>query len=353
MIAISILEKIIIDQYTPFIEALKKLDDGGQQILLVVDKDKRLRGVLTDGDFRRHILKNQSLNIPVKEIMNTGFLALSQHEKSKAQEILKSRPINHVPIVDDQENIVDLVTSLDFIRGKTKEYDLPVVIMAGGKGTRLSPLTKIIPKPLMPVGDQTMLEAILENFESNGFKKFYVIVNHKKELIKSYFIENSVPHQVRFIEEEEFLGTAGGLYMLKDTLESTFVLSNCDIIAKLNYGSMLDWHFEHQADLTIVGVRKRVDIPYGVINVNQENYVISIAEKPYYNFMIISGVYVLEPSLFKIIPDNKFYAMDQLIEDCLGAGKKVTCYPLEDGWFDMGQFEEYKGLLKQFGIFNV
>lgn len=353
MVQKSILESIIIDRNLSFRDALAKLDATGQQILLVVDTDKRLCGVVTDGDFRRFILKNQSLDLSVAEIMNTEFMSLPQKEIGKAQRILQGSPINHLPILDYHGRVVDLVSSLDFVKGRPEYRTIPVVIMAGGKGSRLNPLTKIIPKPLMPVGDKTMIELIIDNFSTNGLSEFYIVVNYKKELIKSYFVENKLQHKVKFVEEEEYGGTAGGLSLLKGLIESTFVVTNCDIIAKLNYGNMLDWHFEHGAELTILGIRKRVDIPYGVIGINDESYVTSIDEKPYYNFMIVSGVYILEPSLLEYIPRNEPYDMNKLIEDCLKSDKIITCYPMDGGWLDMGQFEEYRQLLKHFGMLNV
>jgi dTDP-glucose pyrophosphorylase len=353
MVQKSILESITIDRNLSFRDALAKLHATGQQILLVLDTDKRLCGVVTDGDFRRFILKNQSLDLSVAEIMNTEFMSLPQKEIGKAQRILQGNPINHLPILDYHGRVVDLVSSLDFVKGRPEYRTIPVVIMAGGKGSRLNPLTKIIPKPLMPVGDKTMIELIMDNFSTNGLCEFYIVVNYKKELIKSYFIENKLEYKVHFVEEKEYRGTAGGLSLLESSIESTFVVTNCDIIAKLDYGKMLDWHFEHDAELTILGIRKRVDIPYGVIGINHEHYVTDIDEKPYYNFMIVSGIYILEPSVFELVSRDESHDMDKLIEDCLERGKKITCYPVEGGWFDMGQFEEYKQLLKHLGVLNV
>jgi dTDP-glucose pyrophosphorylase len=354
MVSDNRLRKIIVEQNILLKEALQQLNNAGEQVLLVVDAHKRLCGLLTDGDFRRYILKNQSLEIPVKKIMNTNFLALPPNKKSEAREILKKSNFNQIPIIDDEGLILEVVTSLDFFKEiGNQDVDIPVVIMAGGKGTRLSPLTNIIPKPLMPVGEKTMMEAILANFEENGFGKYYIIVNHKKEMIKSYYAENNIPYQVEFVDEEEFLGTAGGLSLLKNIIHSTFILSNCDILAKFNYKNLLNWHFDHEADITIVGVRKEIDIPYGVININGNNYVTHIEEKPSYNFIIVSGVYVVESSLLDMIPENSFYNMDQFIKDCIQSSKKVTCYPLDSGWFDIGQFKEYKLLLKEFGVLNV
>jgi hypothetical protein len=279
------LKKVIVSVDTSISNALQVLDSAGIGILLICGSERRLLGVVTDGDVRRYLLRNHSLDVPISRIMNQNFISLQENEEHTALNLLKKSKIEHIPILDIQGRVVDLVTALDFVKTENQSYDNLVVIMAGGKGNRLSPLTKIIPKPLIPVGDQTMIEMIIENFRDNGFSDFRIIVNYKKELIKSYFEENNISQDVTFIEEKEYLGTAGSLSLLKGIVDKTFILSNCDITAKLDYGLMLDWHKEHNADLTILGVRKRVDIPYGVINTNAESYVTSLDEKPYYTFM--------------------------------------------------------------------
>jgi NDP-sugar pyrophosphorylase family protein len=227
------------------------------------------------------------------------------------------------------------------------------VIMAGGKGTRLSPLSSILPKPLMPVGDQTMIEKIMDNFITHGFHDFKVIVNFKREMIKSYFAEADQKYTIEFIDEQEFLGTAGGLRLLHKVLDKPFVLTNCDIVAELNYKALLDWHREHKAQLTIVGVRKRMDIPYGVIKIDENYCVDCIEEKPFFNYLIVSGVYIIDPVVIDIIPKDGPLDMDVLIRLLIEKKMTIACYPIEKGWFDIGQFEEYRKLLKHFGEINV
>lgn len=352
MIPKKILEKIIIKEHLPLKEALKVLDEAGIQILLVVDDSRRLLGVITDGDVRRHILRDGSMDIPVTQIMNRKFVSLEEGEINRAQELLKKQQINHVPIVDAVGVVIGLVEGLAFGQEDVVSQDIPVVVMAGGKGTRLSPITKIIPKPLMLTGDKTMLERIFDNFSAQGFTNFYVIVNYKKELIKSYFSEIDVGLNIMFIDEERFQGTVGGLNLLKGKVDKPFILTNCDVLANVHYAHLLDWHFEHNAQLTLLGVRKRFDIQYGVVRMNNDNYVSSIDEKPFFNHVIVSGIYVIDPSLFDIIPENESFGMDQLIRACIDSDRKVACYPINDGWFDMGQFDEYRHLLKHFGVLN-
>ncbi len=353
MILKNLLEKIIIDEQLSLRKALSILDEAGTRIVLVVDAGRILRGVITDGDVRRYILRNGSLDIPVLQIMNKDFVFLGEGETHQVQESFQKHQVTHIPIVDAEGRVVDLVEGLP--RGETQvaSQNLPVVVMAGGKGTRLSPITKIIPKPLMLTGDKTMLERIFDNFSAQGFSDFYVIVNYKKELIKSYFSEIDTGLNITFVDEEHYQGTVGGLNLLKDRINSPFILTNCDVLANVHYAHLIDWHFEHNAQLTILGVRKRFDIHYGVVRINSENYVSSIDEKPFFNYVIVSGIYVIDPALFEIIPEKESFGMDQLIRACIDSGRKVACYPINDGWFDMGQFDEYRQLLKHFGVLNV
>ena len=331
-------------------EALTVLDATGVGMILVCDELRHLLGVLTDGDVRRFLLRNKTLDSSVNEIMNTKFTSLCESAKEQAQHILKNSKFNHMAITDNEGRLVDLVTSLDLLKNTEKSYDNAVVIMAGGKGTRLSPLSQIIPKPLFPAGDKVIIELIIENFRNGGFTNFRIIVNYKKELIKSYFCENNLIDGIWFVEEEAYLGTAGGLALLKEEVRKPIIVTNCDIVAKADYGLMLDWHKEHHAAITILGVRKKTEVAYGVINVNEDNYVISIEEKPNLRYIIMSGIYILEPQVLGLIESGSVCQMDDLINRCIKSGGRVACYPIENGWFDIGQFDGYRILLKELGI---
>ena len=354
MIDKALLESLSVVEEMSLRDALVRLDETGWQILLITGENGRFAGVITDGDIRRALLKKVSLDISVGSVMNRECTTLTQAEVYRAKDLIRANRFNHVPIIDGQGRVIDLVVD-SISRGESAAVpkDIPVVIMAGGKGTRLSPLTRILPKPLMPVGDQTMLEKIMENFTMQGFHEFKVIVNYKRELIKSYFAETNYPFSIEFLDEEEFLGTAGGLRLLRGMVNGPFVLSNCDILAELNYSSMLDWHRDHEAYLTILGVHRRLDIPYGVIKVDENSFVKCIDEKPFFNYLAVSGVYVVAPGVIDVIPEEGLLDMDQLIRLLLEKEMKVACYPIENGWFDMGKFEEYKKLLLHFGETGV
>jgi dTDP-glucose pyrophosphorylase/predicted transcriptional regulator len=343
------LDNICVSEDISLREALVQMDNNGLQILLVNNKEGKLSGVITDGDVRRYILGDGVIDVKVREISNPDYMALQKDRIVEAAEIIHSHGFNHLPIIDNDGYVRSLAVGVGVFYNLDQNKNIPVVIMAGGKGTRLSPLTRIVPKPLVPVGEVTMLEKIIGNFYDQGFDDFRVIVNYKKELIRSYMGEVEHPYNIEFIDEDDYCGTVGGLKLLKSSLEGTFVLTNCDIIATLNYQALLDWHQEHEAEVTIMGVRKRTDIPYGVVTVDKESYVTELEEKPFYHHVIVSGVYVLNTTVLDFIPEGESFGMDQLIDKLLENGVNVTCYPIEDGWFDMGQFEEYRKLLHHFG----
>tara|TARA_B100001142_G_scaffold329241_1_gene391836 strand:+ start:4031 stop:5074 length:1044 start_codon:yes stop_codon:yes gene_type:complete len=340
------LEEVLIPEELPLQEALVILDNNGLQILMLESKDKKLTGIVTDGDIRRFILKDGSLDIPVSSIANRNYIKLSEVEIEKADSIFLNNDFNHIPVVDKKGQLKSLIVRKD----EVIENEVPVVIVAGGKGTRLAPMTKIIPKPLMPVGDATMLEKIINNFLIQGFSNFKVIVNYKKDLIKSYMKEVDYKYDLEFIDEEIYGGTAGCLALLEGELgEDPFVVTNCDIVANCDYQSLLDWHKQRNADLTILGVRKEMDVPYGVVIVDRDSYVTEVQEKPTFNHLIVSGIYVLNPSVLKLIPKDEPIGMDELISKLIKNKCNVTCYPIKDGWFDIGQFDEYKKLIHHLG----
>jgi len=330
-------------------DVLSRLNETGLQIILVNDDESRLVGLLTYGDIRRAVLNNTKLDTPVSKIMNSEFEKLLESESDKAEKLIGKSQFNHMPIVDNQDRVVDLVIGGKGVKDHFPTNDLQVIIMAGGRGSRLSPLTKILPKPLLPVGEQTMLEKIINTFTSQGFTNFKVIINYKKELIKSYFSELDYSFNIEFIEEDEYLGTAGGLSLLSGKIDKTFVLSNCDVLAELDYSDLIDWHRKHKAQMTILGVKKRMDIPYGVIRLDENYFITGVDEKPYFNNVIISGIYIVDPVILELIPRQKPCDMDLLLKTLLDKGIKVVCYPIEDGWFDMGQFNEYQKLLTHLG----
>ncbi|ORX24522.1 nucleotidyl transferase [Thermoanaerobacterium sp. PSU-2] len=329
--------------------AIKQLNENRLQILLVVDDDDRFVGTVTDGDIRRAILDNVSLEQPVSTIMNKKPKYVYRGQEEVAKELMIKYKIKTIPVIDNEKRVIDLILMEEFI-GVKCEYSKKnnsVFIMAGGKGTRLDPFTKILPKPLIPIGDKPIIEIIMKNFKNYGFNDFIISLNYKAEIIKLYFAENPDGYNIDFVHEKEFLGTAGSLRLAIDKLNNTFIVSNCDVIIDIDFDELLKYHEKSGNDATIVGVVKNMQIPYGVMDVNNGE-LINMIEKPEYNFVINSGVYVLEPELIRLIPDGQSFNMPDLLLKSKDYGYKVGVYPVSSKWFDVGQWEEYRSTLEYF-----
>lgn len=343
---------LFINKDLPIKESIKKLDETAKKILLVVE-DNKLIGVLTDGDIRRWILKSGNLSDPVSLIMIKEPKCIFEDEIKDAKKTLKKYSIEAIPILNKEREVIDVVFWNDNFNKKFKFNKLsnPVVIMAGGKGTRLDPYTKILPKPLIPIGDIPIVERIMNRFNEYGCNNFYMAVNYKKNMIKAYFNEIEKTYSIEYIDEEKPLGTAGSLYLLKDKISDSFFLSNCDILIEGNYSDMLKYHKEHRAKITLITSLKHYTIPYGVIQINGSSDVKKMIEKPEYDFLVNTGMYILEPEVINDIPENKFFHITDLINDYINKGEKIGVYPIsERAWLDMGQFKEMEIMLERLGI---
>lgn len=331
--------------------AMLKLDEVAKGILFVVDKDESLIGTVTDGDIRRWILKNGSMDEKINKAMNTSPIYIRQGDLVDYNEVMIEKLINSIPIVDENSKIVDV----KFLRGTSyKEEnsdilkDIPVVVMAGGLGTRLYPYTKILPKPLIPIGDTPIVERIINKFIEYGAKDFYLTVNYKKNMIKSYFNELEKGYSVDYIEEDKPLGTGGSLYLLKDKIDTTFFVSNCDILIEANYEQILKHHKKSGNKVTVVASIKNFTIPYGVFKLNEKGNINEIQEKPQYTYLINTGMYVIEPEVLDDIPENTFYNLPDIVERYMESGVSVGVFPIsEQSWMDMGQINEMKDMVER------
>jgi dTDP-glucose pyrophosphorylase len=334
------LQDFIVTKETSILEAMNKIDKNSRGIIYICDVDK-LIGVATDGDIRRYILKNGNLSAPINEIMNRNPKYIFHEDTANADNYIKMYKITSVPVVDRNYNVVSIKFSNSRQIYKNTNLNIPVVIMAGGKGTRLYPYTKILPKPLLPIGDSTITELIMEKFESFGCDEFNIIVNYKKDLIKSYFNDNEHKRNIIFTDEKEFYGTGGGLTLIADKYKETFFMTNCDILVNEDYGAMIDYHKNSQNIITLVCAVKNVTIPYGTIDISSEGQIVKITEKPSNSYMINTGLYIIEPEFVELIPKNQFIHITDVIQSCINDGKRVGAYPVsENAWLDMGQFEE-------------
>ncbi len=348
------LKKIIIEPGITIKAALKSMADGGERILFVAEENKLL-GTITDGDIRKWILRGKKLNQPISKAMNrTPVFLVEGYSIEEAKNLMITNRIECLPIVNESKKIVSAIWWIDLFAIKRKKYkklNMPVIIMAGGEGVRLSPFTKIFPKPLIPVGDKSITEVIFDRFSEYGCKEFYISVNYKANLIKAYFNDLKCNYKINYINEDKPLGTAGSLYLLKNKIKSAFCLSNCDVLIEADYADILAFHQDNKNKITIVGSVKHYTIPYGVCEIKNGGKLKSIKEKPEYDFLVNTGVYILEPEILNLIPDNQFYNTTDLINDCVKKGENLGVYPIsEKSWLDMGQWEELQKMLNNFNI---
>lgn len=342
-------KELIISKHINVRETMKALDEAAKGILFVVDKDDKLCGTVTDGDIRRWILKSGDMEACITEVMNKIPIYITTKDRMKATDVMYSKAINAVPILNKDKRIIDvkfLNKNIKFNMKKDTLTNTSIVIMAGGLGTRLYPYTKILPKPLIPIGDTPIVERIINKFNEYGVEKFYLTVNYKKNMIKSYFNDISKDYCIEYIEEDKPLGTGGSLSLLKGKIKNTFFVSNCDILIDADYDAILKHHKEMKNKITVIASIKNFQIPYGVFKLNNEGNIDSIQEKPEYTFLINTGMYVIEPEVLDDIPNNEFYNLPDILENYRKKGLQVGVYPIsEQSWMDMGQISEMKDMV--------
>ncbi len=335
------IEDFIVPSDCSVIDAMKQIDRNVRGIVYVCE-DGRITGSLTDGDIRRFILKNGDLGSSVGQIANRRMKALTENEKDKAQDVMRENGIRSVPVLDRHKRLREIYFEEGVCREK-QQLHLPLVIMAGGKGTRLHPYTRILPKPLIPVGEKTITEHIIGHFAEYGCTQVDMIINYKKNLIKAYFMDHEVTPKIHFVEEKEYLGTAGGLKLLEGRYESAFFMSNCDILVEEDYSDIVKFHRKQENMVTMVCAVKQVGIPYGTVEVSSDGCATAIHEKPEVSFITNTGLYLLEPEFLKHIPDHTFIHITDVIQKCIESGKRIGVYPVsEQRWLDMGQMDELK-----------
>ncbi|KAA0890490.1 nucleotidyltransferase family protein [Oryzomonas rubra] len=333
-------------------DALLQLEETERRTLFVVDGEERLIGTLTDGDIRRWILAEGSLDGTVESICNTmPCLTTAGYDLEQIKTTMLEKRIGCIPVVNGKREIIEVLL-WENVFGEVQAgrqltpIRLPVVIMAGGKGTRLDPFTKILPKPLIPLGDKTVIETIIDSFVVCGVDKFYISVNYKSKIIKSYFEELGPAYTIEYIYEDKPLGTAGSLRYLSGKIDTPLIVTNCDVIIKADYSDVVKHHLTNDNDITLVASLKNYNIPYGVCEVENGGILSRIREKPEYNFLVNTGLYVVKPETLSFIPENEFFHFTHLIEKVKESGGKVGIYPVsEKSWIDVGEWAEYKKAL--------
>ena len=345
----KIQNRIIAPECT-ILEAMKKMDEIKMKILFVFAENK-FEGIFTLGDIQRAIIKGNALTTHVIEVLDHNKIYADASESMDCiKDKMKGIRAECMPIVKGTE-LVEVYFWEDLFGSTEKReldlIDLPVVIMAGGKGTRLKPITNVIPKPLIPVGDKTILEVIMDQFEGIGCKKFYISVNYKADMMQYYLSQLDHKYDIDFFMEDKPLGTIGSVSLLKGKITTPFFVSNCDSINDQDYRDVYDYHIQNKNDLTIVTMVKTFRIPYGVIETGEDGLMQSLKEKPNLNYQVNSGVYILNPELIDEIPEGEFFHITHLMEKVKSRGGRVGCFPVsENAWHDMGEWPEYLKMIK-------
>lgn len=322
-------------------QTMKIIDETTLQFAVVIDDDMHILGTVTDGDIRRGLLKGMSIDTPIQDVMNKlPMYEKVGHNPVYYKELMNKLKIKQLPIVN-QEKQIQHIFFIDDIDSVLKKQNT-VVLMVGGLGTRLRPLTDDVPKPMLKVGDKPILETIIDSFKGFGFTNFILSVNYKKEMIKDYFQDGShLGINISYIEEEKRLGTAGALSLLEEKPEHPFFVMNGDLLTKINYEQLLDFHNETNSMATMCVREYEYQIPYGVIETDHHR-LLSIEEKPVHKSFVNAGIYVLSPDMLRYIPENEFYDMPDLFKKLMEHKEVVSVFPLREYWLDIGQLDDYE-----------
>ena len=342
------ISRYLISPSVTVLEAMSFIDVGAKGIAFVCSGE-RVQAVVTDGDIRRYILHGGDLHANVLTMANRDFKYLSEHEEVSSEVLAKIKgDYKALPVLDSSGALQSIVFSDETALRKRPDLQIPVVIMAGGKGTRLYPYTKVLPKPLIPIGDLPITMHIIQRFGKYGCNRFMMVVNHQKELIKAYYADPEIPYDIDFADEGEPLGTAGGLKLLEGKIDSTFFLTNCDILVDADYQKIYQHHKQAGNVITVVCAVKNIIIPYGTIQLDDNGQISRMVEKPTLSHLVNTGCYIIEPEVLEMIPAGTFIHMPEVIQMCMDEGMAVGVYPIsEEQWQDMGQIDEMEKMNKK------
>ena len=345
------LKNLLVTKNTSISECMQRLNDTGKKGLIVIDKRKKLLGTITDGDIRRSILNDFDIKQSIKNVYfkTPASFIKDSYKKALTKKILKEN-INLVPIVNKKKIVVDYLTWNDIFKNEKKLEILnkiPLVVMAGGKGTRMEPFTKIFPKALLPVKEKPIIQHIIEKFALSGVNKFFITVNYKTVILKSFFSELNLNYSISFIHEKKPLGTVGGLRLIKNKVLTPFFVTNCDTIINVNYDNVYRFHLKNKNDLTLVASNKQYQVPYGVCQISKKGSLHKLIEKPKHDYLVNTGVYIMNPKVLNLIPKNKFLNINNLLKSIKRKKMKIGVYPVsEESWSDIGQWSEYNKFFK-------
>lgn len=334
-------KQILVRPSDTIYRTLEAIDRSSLQIAFVVDENGCLMGTVTDGDIRRGILKGFSLESSIEQIMNRNYsFARVEDAREKVLAIMTNKSLHQLPIIDCNGCLVGIHTIDSLLQEGARENI--VVLMAGGLGSRLKPLTANCPKPLLKVGDKPILESIIESFIEQGFKKFYISVNYKGEMIEEYFGNGSNwGVQIDYIREEKRLGTAGPLRLLPERNAQPIIVMNGDILTKVDFRGLLDFHYSQEVEATISIREYQFEVPYGVVSIDRNRFR-GIKEKPKERFHINAGLYVLNPEVIDNIPLDTYFDMPELFKILAAENKETAVYPIREYWMDIGHMADYE-----------
>ena len=320
-------------------EAMREIDTNTNGILFLTDAGGRLIGCITDGDIRRFLLAGGRMD-------DIAIKAANLHPKvaqnlEEAKELYHKKNYVAIPVVDNNGRIIDLYNDNSATIRERNALNIPVVINAGGRGTRLDPFTRVLPKPLIPVGDYPIIELIMKEYLTYSCEDFHIIVNYKRDLLKAYFKENDNHYHITWYDEDKPLGTGGGLSLLKGKFDDTFFFANCDALLTANYERMLQFHKENNNTITMICAYKNMTIPYGIVEMGKNGSIKGMKEKPIMSFLTNTGIYIVEPEVAFDVQDGIPISFPEIIEMERQKGRKVAVFPIsENDWMDMGQLSE-------------
>ena len=335
-----------IEPENTLLDAMKQMDLISKK-LLIVTKDNLFVGLISIGDIQRAIIKNKPFDTQIAEVLRENIkIANSDSTFDEIKQMMFKYRMELCPVVDNSNKIVKVFFWEDIFNDRNpeplKKFNIPVVIMAGGFGSRLKPLTNVLPKPLIPIGDKTIIEDIFQKFSIHGSNTFYISVNYKADLIEYYIENQKLSYKTYFLKEEKPLGTAGSLSLLKDKINESFFVSNCDILINQDYSEILEYHLSNKNEITIVAALKHFSIAYGTIETGENGQLVKLIEKPELTLKINSGMYILEPNLLNEIPENQIFDITDLISKLQKEKRKVGVFPVsEKSWIDIGDWKEY------------
>ncbi|WP_457746346.1 nucleotidyltransferase family protein [Sulfurimonas sp.] len=341
-------QEILLQKDATIKEALGVIDKGAMRIAIVLDKSEKVVGTLTDGDIRRGLLNGLSLDSSIENLyFKEPTLANINDSKELIVQKAIRKQIYQIPIVDDEGKLVKIEELSNLL--KTNAKTNRVILMAGGLGTRLRPLTQDIPKPLLKVGNKPILETIIENFAKYGFVNITISVNYKADMIKEYFGDGgALGVNIDYVEETKRLGTAGALSLIKERPQEPFFVMNADLLTNVNFEHLLDFHMMEHSVATMCVREYDYQVPYGVIETNGSR-IVSIEEKPVHKFFVNAGIYTLSPQVFEYIPKNEFYDMPTLFEDIINDKLESISFPIHEYWLDIGRMSDFEQAQNEYG----